>query len=105
METTGEHMLLLGQAALWLFRRPFRLRLFLEQMEFVGDGSLPIVMLVGFFTGAVSALQAILALSMFQQERWEGFGVGISLARELGPGFNSLISRARAGPGKATATT
>ena len=44
---------MLGQAMAALFRRPFRLRLFLEQMEFVGVGSLPIIMLVGFFSGAV----------------------------------------------------
>ena len=76
----GEHVILLVRATLWLFRRPFRLRLFFDQMEFVGVGSLPIIMLVGFFTGAVTALQAVLALSLFQQQRYVGFGVGISLA-------------------------
>jgi len=61
----GDHALLLGSAFAWLFRRPFRLRLFLEQMEFVGVGSLPIILLVGFFSGAVSAQQTIRALSIF----------------------------------------
>ena len=98
----GEHILLLGRASLWLFRRPFRLRLFLDQMEFVGVGSLPIIMLVGFFTGAVTALQAILALSLFEQQRYVGFGVGISLARELAPVFTALMLTARAGSGMAT---
>ena len=60
----GQHMILLGRAFTWLFRRPFRLRLYLEQMEFIGVGSMPIIMLVGFFTGAVTALQAITALAM-----------------------------------------
>jgi phospholipid/cholesterol/gamma-HCH transport system permease protein len=98
----GEHILLLGRAWIWLFRRPFRLRLFLDQMEFVGVGSLPIIMLVGFFTGAVTALQAILALSLFEQQRYVGFGVGISLARELAPVFTALMVTARAGSGMAT---
>ena len=98
----GEHILLLGRASLWLFRRPFRLRLFLDQMEFVGVGSLPIIMLVGFFTGAVTAVQAILALSLFEQQRYVGFGVGISLARELAPVFTALMVTARAGSGMAT---
>jgi phospholipid/cholesterol/gamma-HCH transport system permease protein len=98
----GEHVILLGRASVWLFRRPFRLRLFLDQMEFVGVGSLPIVMLVGFFTGAVTALQAILALSLFEQQRYVGFGVGISLARELAPVFTALMITARAGSGMAT---
>jgi phospholipid/cholesterol/gamma-HCH transport system permease protein len=98
----GEHVMLLARAVVWLFRRPFRLRLFLDQMEFVGVGSLPIIMLVGFFTGAVTALQAILALSLFEQQRYVGFGVGISLARELGPVFTALMLTARAGSGMAT---
>jgi len=98
----GEHIILLGRAWVWLFRRPFRLRLFLDQMEFVGVGSLPIIMLVGFFTGAVTALQAILALSLFEQQRYVGFGVGISLARELAPVFTALMITARAGSGMAT---
>jgi len=98
----GDHIILLGRSLAWLFRPPFRLRLFFEQMEFVGVGSLPIIMLVGFFTGAVTALQAILALSLFEQQRYVGFGVGISLARELAPVFTALMITARAGSGMAT---
>jgi len=97
IEAFGEHMILLGRSFAWLFRRPFRPKLFFEQMEFVGVGSLPIIILVGFFAGAVSALQAVLALRMFSQERWVGFGVGISLARELAPVFSALMITARAG--------
>jgi phospholipid/cholesterol/gamma-HCH transport system permease protein len=100
--TLGDHTLLLIQSFVWLFRRPFRTRIFLEQMEFVGVGSLPIVGLVGLFTGAVSAVQALLALTRFQQERWVGFAVGVSLARELGPVFTSLMITARAGSAMAT---
>ena len=95
-------MLLFGRAVAWLFRRPFRLRLFLEQMEFIGVGSMPIIMLVGFFTGAVTALQAITALAIFDQQRWVGYAVGISLARELAPVFTALMITARAGSGMAT---
>jgi phospholipid/cholesterol/gamma-HCH transport system permease protein len=102
LEAFGEHMQLLGKTFAWLLRRPFRPRLFFEQMEFVGVGSLPIVMLVGLFTGAVSALQAILALVRFQQERWVGAAVGVSLARELAPVFTALMITARAGSAMAT---
>jgi phospholipid/cholesterol/gamma-HCH transport system permease protein len=98
----GDHATLLFQAALWLFRRPFRLRLFLEQMQFVGVGSLPIIMLVGFFSGAVSAQQAIKALAIFNQERFVGATVGLSLAQELAPVFTALMITARAGSGMAT---
>jgi phospholipid/cholesterol/gamma-HCH transport system permease protein len=98
----GEHSLLLFQSFLWLFRPPFRLKLFLEQMQFVGVGSLPIIMLVGFFSGAVSAQQAIKALAIFNQERFVGATVGLSLAQELAPVFTALMITARAGSGMAT---
>ena len=98
----GQHMLLLVRAFTWLFRRPFRMRLFLEQMEFIGVGSLPIIMLVGFFSGAVTALQGITALAMFDQQRWVGYAVGVSLARELAPVFTALMITARAGSAMAT---
>ncbi len=98
----GEHMMLLGRALAWIVRPPFRPKLFVEQMEFVGVGSLPIVTLVGFFTGAVSALQTVSALKLFQQERWVGFTVGVSLAQELAPVFTALMITARAGSGMAT---
>ena len=71
-------------------------------MEFVGVGSLPIIMLVGFFSGAVSAQQAITALRIFNQERFVGATVGISLAQELAPVFTGLMITARAGSGMAT---
>jgi phospholipid/cholesterol/gamma-HCH transport system permease protein len=98
----GDHAIMLGQAVLWLFRPPFRLRLFLEQMEFIGVGSLPIILLVGFFSGGVSAQQTIFALSIFRQERYVGATVGLSLALELAPVFTALMITARAGSGMAT---
>jgi phospholipid/cholesterol/gamma-HCH transport system permease protein len=98
----GEHMSLLGRACAWLVRPPFRLRLFLDQMEFIGVGSLPIILLVGFFSGAVSALQGVTALGIFNQERWVGVTVGLALAEELAPVFTGLMITARAGSGMAT---
>jgi len=98
----GDRTLLLSDSIAGLFRKPFRLRLFLEQMDFVGVGSLPIICLVGLFSGAVSAQQAIAALRIFNQERFVGATVGISLAQELAPVFTALMITARAGSGMAT---
>ncbi|MEP6652691.1 MAG: ABC transporter permease [Myxococcales bacterium] len=98
----GDHALMLWKAMFWLFRRPFRPRLFLEQMEFIGVGSLPIILLVGFFSGAVSAQQTVRALKLFGQERFVGATVGLSLALELAPVFTALMITARAGSGMAT---
>src|SRR5438034_6592980 len=41
-----------------MFRRPFYVRDILTQMDIVGVGSLTVVMLTGFFTGAVLTLQS-----------------------------------------------
>lgn len=98
----GEHAKLALDACVWLFRPPFRRRLFMEQMEFIGVGSLPIIIMVGFLTGSVAALQAMYALQMFQQERWAGMVVGLALATDLAPVFTALMITARAGSGMAT---
>ena len=98
----GDHSVLLGKAIAGLFRPPFRARLFLEQMQFIGVGSIWIIGLVGFFSGAVAAQQAIAALAIFNQERFVGATVGLSLAQELAPVFTALMITARAGSGMAT---
>jgi phospholipid/cholesterol/gamma-HCH transport system permease protein len=98
----GDHAILLGQALAGIVRPPFRLRLYLEQMHFVGVGSLPIIMLVAFFSGMVSAQQTVRALELFRQERYVGGAVGLSLALELAPVFTALMITARAGSGMAT---
>ena len=73
-----------------------------HRMADLGVGSLPIILLVGFFSGAVAAQQAIAALAIFRQERFVGATVGVSLAQELAPVFTALMITARAGSGMAT---
>ena len=41
----GERAMMLGSATRAIFQRPFRLRLFLDQMHFVAVGCIPIIML------------------------------------------------------------
>jgi len=98
----GDHAILLGRALAGIVRPPFRPRLYLEQMHFVGVGSLPIIILVAFFSGMVSAQQTVRALELFRQERYVGGAVGLSLALELAPVFTALMITARAGSGMAT---
>ena len=71
-------------------------------MEFVGVGSLFIVVLTGLFTGAVFALQGAGAFRMFNAESLVGSTVGLSLARELSPVLTGLMVTGRAGSGIAT---
>ena len=48
-----------------MFRRPYYVRDILMQMDLIGVGSLTVVMLTGFFTGAVLTLQTSKELSRF----------------------------------------
>ena len=92
-------LFLLRTAAVW--RHRFHGTLLARQLQFVGFESIPIVALVGFFSGGVAAESSLAALKMFRQEVTVGGIVGVSLARELAPVFTALMLSARAGAGMA----
>jgi hypothetical protein len=71
-------------------------------MEFIGVGSLLIVMLVGLFSGMVTTLQTVNALKVVRQEAYVGSAVGLGMAVELAPVFTAIMLAARAGAGIAT---
>ena len=102
LELVGNHMILLGQACRWLFRRPFRWGVLIEAMEYIGVQSLLITGLVGTFVGMVFALQLVSALRQFSAQTYVGATLGIALTRELAPVFTSIVVAARAGAGMAT---
>jgi phospholipid/cholesterol/gamma-HCH transport system permease protein len=102
LDTLGRHLLLVARAFAWLPRRPFRLANYLEAAEFIGFGSLPIVLLVGAFTGAVMSLQSVYAFRQFGLESFSGGTTGKALSIELGPVLTSLMLAGRAGAGIAT---
>lgn len=81
----------------WLFRRPFRHKLFIDQFNNIGVDSIPIIVLVSIFTGMVFALQTTYAFRLFNAETLVGGTVGISLAREMAPVFAGLMITARMG--------
>lgn len=102
LETFGEHLILCGRALAWLPRRPFRFSNYLESAEYIGFGSLPIILLVGAFTGMVTALQAINAFGQFGLEAYAGGTTGKALAIELAPVLTALMLAGRASSGIAT---
>src|SRR6266516_4353116 len=75
---------LAAKALASMFRRPFYVRDILTQMDIVGVGSLTVVMLTGFFTGAVLTLQSSKTLTTFGAVAFTGQLVAVSLLRELG---------------------
>ncbi len=85
-----------------MFRRPFYVRDILTQMDIVGVGSLTVVMLTGFFTGAVLTLQSSKTLTTFGAVAFTGQLVAVSLVRELGPVLTSLMIAGRVGSGIAS---
>jgi phospholipid/cholesterol/gamma-HCH transport system permease protein len=94
--------MLVGETLAWMFRPPYRFKQLFSAMEFVGVGSLFIVLLTGLFTGAVFALQGAVAFRLFNAESLVGPTVGLSLARELSPVLTGLMVTGRAGSGIAT---
>jgi phospholipid/cholesterol/gamma-HCH transport system permease protein len=72
------------------------------QMDSIGVGSLPIVVLTGFFTGAVMALQLASTLAQYGQIERTGQLVALSLVRELGPVLTGLMVAGRNAAGMAS---
>ncbi|KUJ96704.1 MAG: hypothetical protein XD41_0338 [Desulfonauticus sp. 38_4375] len=97
LQEMGKLLLLFLEAIIWLFRPPFRFRLFVKQLEFVGVNSLFVVLLTGLFTGMVLALQTYYAFRLFSAESLVGATVALSMTRELGPVITALMVTGRAG--------
>jgi phospholipid/cholesterol/gamma-HCH transport system permease protein len=93
----GRFFLFVAESIAWVFRRPFRWRLVVDEMEFIGNQSLFIVGLTSLFTGAVLAYQSWLALKIVGTDSLVGMTTAISLARELGPVMTGLVVTGRAG--------
>ena len=81
---------------------PYRVRLIFQQLEFVGVGSLFIILLTGVFTGAVFTLQSVSAFAKFSAQSLVGATVTLALTRELAPVLTSLMVTGRVGSAMAT---
>ncbi|MFB3922760.1 MAG: MlaE family ABC transporter permease [Terriglobia bacterium] len=93
---------LLITSARHAFTRPRYLVDTLVQMDVIGFGSLPIVLLTGFFTGGVLALQTYRTLSAFGETGLLGQVVALSMVRELGPVLTALMVAGRNSSGIAS---
>lgn len=102
IDETGETLLFLGRAIWRGLRPPFRFRLIALQAEFVGFGSLFIIILTGSFTGAVFTLQTVNGLARVGMETLAGSTVMLAVSRELGPVLTSLMVCGRVGSAMAT---
>ncbi len=94
-----EYTLLVGAATRATFSRPFYFRDVVEQFEAIGIGSLSVVLLTGFFTGAALALQSGMTLDQFGARSLVGRLVSASMVKELGPVLTGLMLAGRVGSG------
>jgi phospholipid/cholesterol/gamma-HCH transport system permease protein len=79
--------------------RPFYVYDIVEQFEQIGIGSLTVVLLTGFFTGAVLALQTGITLDQFGARPFVGRLISASMIKELGPVLTGLMLAGRVGSG------
>ena len=98
-----EYFALAVRIARGSFTRPFYRSDVIQQMDTIGVGSLFIVLLTGFFTGMVLALQSAVEMQQFGATIYIGRLVGASAVRELGPVLTALMVTGRAGAGMAAA--
>jgi phospholipid/cholesterol/gamma-HCH transport system permease protein len=74
----------------------------LDQMDDIGVGSLPIVLMSGFFIGAVMVLQTGSQFTRFGQTALTGDVVALALVRELGPTLTGILVAGRSASGIAS---
>src|SRR5579864_3135526 len=102
LQTLQDYSLLAGQSIANLFRYPRYLADMLQQADLIGVGSLPIVVLTGFFTGAVLALNSANTLQRFGSLSLLGQLVSVGMVRELGPVLTGLMVAGRNSSGMAS---
>ena len=110
IDSTAKRMLLIvqdyalfcAQAVGNLFRAPHYWADVLTQADLIGVGSVPIVVLTGFFTGGVLALQSAASLAQFGAQAYTGRFVSLSMIRELAPVLTGLMVSGRNASGMAS---
>ena len=97
-----QYTLLSARSVTNLFSPPHYMSDILEQMDIIGVGSLPIVLLTGFFIGAVMVLQTAAQFERFGQTALTADVVSLALVRELGPSITGLLVAGRNSSGIAS---
>ncbi|MCM2280336.1 MAG: ABC transporter permease [Bdellovibrionaceae bacterium] len=98
----GGEWILLQQVVKELSRRPLYGRLIVDQIYQIGIRSSSLVLITAASTGMVMALQFGLGLEKFGGKLYVPKIVSLSIVREIGPVFCSLMLAARVGAGIAS---
>jgi len=97
VSTLGSVLEFVGRFFYWVARRPYRYKLFMDQLFFIGNKSVFIVCLSGAFTGMVMAYQTYFGFKLISVDSLVGPVVALSLAKELAPVLTGLIVAGKAG--------
>jgi phospholipid/cholesterol/gamma-HCH transport system permease protein len=97
-----DFFILTGKALRNIFLKPHYADDVILQMDDIGVGSLQIVFMTGFFSGAVMALQMSRALAQYGQVGKTGSLVSVTLVRELGPVLTAIMVAGRNSSGIAS---
>src|SRR6202165_4470032 len=97
-----DYTVMTAQSIANLFRKPVYFADMIQQADLIGVGSLPIVVLSGFFTGAVLAVQSANTLQRFGSITLIGQLVSLSMVRALGPVLTGLMVAGRNASGMAS---
>ena len=81
------------------FTPPYYPRLIIDQIYYVGTKSLILIVAAALTTGMVMSLQFGLGLEKFGATLYVPHVVGLSIVKEMGPVFTSLMFAARVGAG------
>ena len=102
IQEVQDYSLLSARSLTNLLHPPYYISDVLDQMDIIGVGSLPIVVLTGFFIGAVMVLQTASQFERFGQTALTADVVSLALVRELGPTITGLLVAGRNASGIAS---
>lgn len=87
----------MGRIFYWGVKPPYRMKLIFDQLYFVGNKSIFIILLAGSFTGMVMAYQTYFGFKLISVDSLVGPVTALTLAMELAPVLTGLIVAGRAG--------
>jgi len=102
IESVQEYTFLSARALANLFKRPIYTADMIQQADFIGFGSLSIVLSSCFFIGVALALNSATTLGRFGAQTLIGELVAIGVVRELGPLLAGLVVAGRNASGIAS---
>ena len=102
VEAFQDFLVLSVRAIRNIFRAPHYADDIFQQMDIIGVGSLPIVMLIGLFSGVVMTMQMARGLEQYGAREQVGQIVSIALVRELGPVLTAVLVAGRNASGIAS---